>query len=397
MSNPIVLSGMRPTGSLHLGHHYGVLKNWIELQSNYECFFFVADWHALTTDYEKSKDVSNHTLDIVATWLSVGLDPSQSTIFVQSSVKQHSELFLLLSMCTPLSWLERVPTYKETLSTFKDREINTLGFLSYPLLQAADILIYGADYVPVGEDQIAHIELAREIARRFNNLYGKDDDFRLKALNALEKIGSKNSKLYLSWTKKYQETGDKDSLDSARSLVENLTNISSKDKSRLEGYIEGTGIMLLNEPQPLMTIVPKLNGLDGRKMSKSYKNTISLVEEEKVLEKKILSMQTDPSRVKKTDAGDPEKCFVWNLHKIFTENDIKSNINNDCKSARIGCVDCKKILKKNISHEISPIRERYYNFKADQDNLQQILNTGCKKASEKAEKQVEIVRKAIGL
>ena len=388
---------MRPTGSLHLGHHYGVLKNWIELQSNYECFFFVADWHALTTDYEKSKDVSNHTLDIVATWLSVGLDPSQSTIFVQSSVKQHSELFLLLSMCTPLSWLERVPTYKETLSIFKDREINTLGFLSYPLLQAADILIYGADYVPVGEDQIAHIELAREIARRFNNLYGKDDDFRLKALNALEKIGSKNSKLYLSWTKKYQETGDKDSLDSARSLVENLTNISSKDKSRLEGYIEGTGIMLLNEPQPLMTIVPKLNGLDGRKMSKSYKNTISLVEEEKVLEKKILSMQTDPSRVKKTDAGDPEKCFVWNLHKIFTENDIKSNINNDCKSARIGCVDCKKILKKNISHEISPIRERYYNFKADQDNLQQILNTGCKKASEKAEKQVEIVRKAIGL
>ena len=239
---------MRPTGSLHLGHHFGVLKNWLELQSSYECYFFVADWYALTTDYEKSQNVSNHTLDIVATWLSVGLDPSQSTIFVQSSIKQHSELFLLLSMCTPLSWLERVPTYKETLSSFKDREINTLGFLSYPLLQAADILIYGADYVPVGEDQIAHIELAREVARRFNNLYGKDEDFELKAQNALEKIGSKNSKLYLSWTKKYQETGDRDALNSARSLIENLTNISSKDKSRLEGFIEGSGIMLLNEP-----------------------------------------------------------------------------------------------------------------------------------------------------
>ena len=388
---------MRPTGSLHLGHHFGVLKNWLELQSSYECYFFVADWHALTTDYEKSKNVSNHTLDIVATWLSVGLDPSQSTIFVQSSIKQHSELFLLLSMCTPLSWLERVPTYKETLSSLKDREINTLGFLSYPLLQAADILIYGADYVPVGEDQIAHIELAREVARRFNNLYGKDEGFELKAQNALEKIGSKNSKLYLSWTKKYQETGDKDALNSARSLIENLTNISSKDKSRLEGFIDGSGIMLLNEPQPLTTKVPKLDGLDGRKMSKSYNNTISLIEEDYELEKKVLSMQTDPSRVKKTDAGDPEKCSVWNLHKIFTENDAQNNIQRDCRSASIGCVDCKKILKKNISHEILPIRERYYNFKSDQDNLQQIITTGCKKAAEKAEKQVEIVRKAIGL
>jgi len=388
---------MRPTGSLHLGHHFGVLKNWLELQSNYECYFFVADWHALTTDYEKSKNVSNHTLDIVATWLSVGLDPSQSTIFVQSSIKQHSELFLLLSMCTPLSWLERVPTYKETLNTFKDREINTLGFLSYPLLQAADILIYGADYVPVGEDQIAHIELAREVARRFNNLYGKDDDFKSKALNALEKIGSKNSKLYLSWTKKYQETGDKDALNSARSLIENLTNISSRDKSRLEGFIEGSGIMLLNEPQPLTTKVSKLDGLDGRKMSKSYKNTISLIEEDGLLQKKILSMQTDPSRVKKTDSGDPEKCTVWNLHKIFTENDTQKTIHNDCRSAKIGCVDCKKILKKKISNEISPIRDKYHNFKSDQDNLHQILTNGCKKASEKAEKQVEIVRKAIGL
>ncbi len=388
---------MRPTGSLHLGHHFGVLKNWLELQSNYECYFFVADWHALTTDYEKSKNVSNHTLDIVATWLSVGLDPSQSTIFVQSSIKQHSELFLLLSMCTPLSWLERVPTYKETLNTFKDREINTLGFLSYPLLQAADILIYGADYVPVGEDQIAHIELAREVARRFNNLYGKDDDFKSKALNALEKIGSKNSKLYLSWTKKYQETGDKDALNSARSLIENLTNISSRDKSRLEGFIEGSGIMLLNEPQPLTTKVSKLDGLDGRKMSKSYKNTISLIEEDGLLQKKILSMQTDPSRVKKTDSGDPEKCTVWNLHKIFTEKDTQKTIHNDCRSAKIGCVDCKKILKKKISYEISPIRDKYHNFKSDQDNLHQILTNGCKKASEKAEKQVEIVRKAIGL
>ena len=388
---------MRPTGSLHLGHHFGVLKNWLDLQSNYECYFFVADWHALTTDYEKSKNISDHTLDIVATWLSVGLDPSQSTIFVQSSIKQHSELFLLLSMCTPLSWLERVPTYKETLSALKDKEINTLGFLSYPLLQAADILIYGADYVPVGEDQIAHIELAREVARRFNNLYGKDEDFKIKARSALEKIGSKNSKLYLSWTKKYQETGDKGALDSARSLIENLTNISSKDKSRLEGFIEGSGILLLNEPQPLTTNVPKLNGLDGRKMSKSYKNTISLIEEDDLLEKKILSMQTDPSRIKKTDAGDPEKCSVWNLHKIFTENDTQSTIHNDCKSANIGCVDCKKILKKNISFEISPIRERFHNFKSDKDNLHQIITTGCKKASEKAEKQVEIVRKAIGL
>ena len=246
------------------------------------------------------------------------------------------------------------------------------------------------------EDQIAHIELAREVARRFNNLYGKDEDFVLKAQNALEKIGSKNSKLYLSWTKKYQETGDKDALNSARSLIENLTNISSKDKSRLEGFIEGSGIMLLNEPQPLTTKVPKLNGLDGRKMSKSYNNTISLIEEDDKLEKKVLSMQTDPSRVKK-QMRVTQKNVLFGIYKNFTENDTQNNIQRDCRSASIWCVDCKKILKKNISHEILPIRERYYNFKSDQDNLQQIITTGCKKAAEKAEKQVEIIRKAIGL
>jgi len=305
--NQRVLSGMRPTGLLHLGHYHGVLKNWIELQHSYECFFFVADWHALTTHYEDPSVIGNSSTDMVIDWLAAGVNPGNSTIFIQSRVPEHAELFTLLSMMTPLGWLERVPSYKDQQEKLKEKDLATFGFLGYPLLQSADILMYKAGKVPVGEDQVAHIELTREVARRFNHLYGKEPGFEEKVQAAIKKMGKKNAKIYNDVCKRYQEKGEEDAIEVGKALLDSQQNISLGDKERLFGYLEGVGRIILPEPQSLLTVSSKMPGLDGQKMSKSYGNTISLRDAPDVIEKKIRTMPTDPARIRRTDVGDPEK------------------------------------------------------------------------------------------
>ena len=295
-ANGRVLSGMRPTGQLHLGHYHGVLKNWLRLQHEYDCFFFVADWHALTTHYEDSRDIVAHTWDMVIDWLAAGVNPGAAKLFIQSRVPEHAELHLLLSMITPLGWLERVPTYKDQQEKLKERDLATYGFLGYPLLQSADILIYRATGVPVGEDQVAHVELTREVARRFNHLYGREPDFEQKAEQAIRKMGKKNSRLYNELRRKYQEQGDHEALAVARALLEEQQNLSLGDRERLFGYLEGSGRIILPEPQALLTPASRMPGLDGQKMSKSYGNTISLREAPESVEQKLRTMPTDPAR-----------------------------------------------------------------------------------------------------
>ncbi|MEN9847526.1 MAG: hypothetical protein RL368_266, partial [Pseudomonadota bacterium] len=268
-----VLSGMRPTGQLHLGHLHGVLNNWLKLQYEHRCFFFVADWHALTTQYDDTSMIAKSVWEMLIDWLAVGINPNEATLFIQSRVLEHAELHLLLSMSTPLGWLERVPTYKDQQIKLKEKDLTTYGFLGYPLLQSADILIYKAGLVPVGEDQIAHIEITRELARRFNFLYGREPDFEEKAREAARKMGKKNANLYSDLRKRYQEQGDDEALSTAQALIGNQQNISLGDKKRLLGYLEGDSKTILLEPQALLTPMSKMPGLDGQKMSKSYQNT----------------------------------------------------------------------------------------------------------------------------
>jgi tryptophanyl-tRNA synthetase len=277
--NNRVLSGMRPTGLLHLGHYHGVLKNWIELQHSYECFFFVADWHALTTHYEDPSIIAESTRDMVIDWLAAGVNPGNATLFVQSRIPEHAELHTLLSMITPLGWLERVPSFKDQQDKIKDRDLATYGFLGYPLLQSADILMYKAAFVPVGEDQVAHVELTREVARRFNHFYGREPDFEAKAMAAIKKMGRRNAKLYEDARKRYQEQGDSQGLSIGRALLESQQNISLSDRDRLLGYLDGQGRIILPEPQSLLTVSSKMPGTDGQKMSKSYNNVIALRED----------------------------------------------------------------------------------------------------------------------
>src|ERR1041384_4077777 len=298
-----VLSGMRPTGSLHLGHFHGVLKNWIRLQVEYTCLFFVADWHALTTDYERPGNLEQNTWDMVIDWLAAGVDPSQAILFVQSQVIEHAELHLLLSMMAPLGWLERVPTYKDQIEKLADRDLATYGFLGYPLLQSADILIYRAKYVPVGEDQVPHVEFTRELARRFNHLYGREPGYEDKAKAAVRKMGTKKSRLLNELRTKFLEQGDGDSLARAQALLDEQQNLSRGARERLYGWLEGGGKKILVEPEALLTEAAKMPGLDGQKMSKSYGNTIALREEPESVAKKIKTMPTDPARVKRTDKG----------------------------------------------------------------------------------------------
>ena len=302
-----VLSGMRPTGLLHLGHYHGVLKNWLKLQHEYECFFFAADWHALTTHYETPEGIEQATWDMVVDWLAVGINPGSACLFIQSRVPEHAELHLLLSMMTPLGWLERVPSYKDQQEKLKERDLATYGFLGYPLLQSADILIYRAGLVPVGEDQVAHVELTREVARRFNHIYGREPGFEQKAEAANKKMGKKNAKLYAELRKRFQEQGDEEALATARALLEQQQNLSLGDRERLFGYLEGGGKIILPEPEALLTPAAKMPGLDGQKMSKSYNNTIALREQPSEIEKKIRTMPTDPARVRRDDPGEPEK------------------------------------------------------------------------------------------
>ncbi len=392
-----VLSGMRPTGQLHLGNYHGALRNWVDLQYKYPCFFFVADWHALTTGYEDTSKLPEYTREMVIDWLAAGLNPGVSTLFVQSHVPEHAELHLLLSMITPLSWLERVPTYKDQQTELQEKDLATYGFLGYPLLQSADILLYRAGYVPVGEDQIAHVEITREVARRFNHLFGREAGFEDKAEKAIAELGSRNSALYREARKKYQESGDTSALEKAREIVQANTRITVADRERLLGYLEGSSVSILPEPQVLLTPTPKLPGVDGRKMSKSYGNTLGLREDPDSVTKKLKTMQTDPARVRRSDPGDPEKCPVWSLHQVYSDEATRTWASAGCKSAGIGCLECKKPLIDRIVAETTAMRERAAPYEDNPDLVRAILTEGSEKAREAARETLDEVRSAMHL
>ena len=392
-----VLSGMRPTGRLHLGHYHGVLKNWLKLQNEYECFFFVADWHALTTHYEDPRGMEEHVWDMVIDWLAAGVDPGNATLFIQSQVPEHAELFTLLSMMTPLSWLERVPTYKDQQLKLKDKDLSTYGFLGYPLLQSADILIYRAGLVPVGEDQVAHVEITREVARRFNHLYGREPGYEELCREAIKKMGKKAGKRYDDLRAAWLERGDAEALTTARELVDDQKNITLGDRERLLGYLEGGGRQILVEPQALLTEASKMPGLDGQKMSKSYHNTIGLREAPEDIGKKLRTMPTDPKRVRRTDVGDPEQCPVWQFHLVYSNDDVKQWVQQGCRSAGIGCIECKQPVIDAVLNELKPIQERAAVLTEDPTLVRNVLAEGSRKARDVAEETLKDVRRSMGL
>jgi tryptophanyl-tRNA synthetase len=394
-----VLSGMRPTGAMHLGHYHGALKNWVKLQNEYPCLFFAADWHALTTHYEDPAVIEATVWEMFIDWLAAGIDPGKATLFIQSRVPQHAELTMLLSFFTPLAWLERVPTYKDLVEQHAERgrDILTYGFLGYPLMQAADIMIYRANKVPVGEDQVSHIELTREIARRFNHLFGREKGFEEKAEAAIKKMGPKKAKLYRSLRQRFQEQGDQGALGEAQALVEDALNLSLGDKERLYGYIEGGGRMILAEAEALLTETPKLVGLDGGKMSKSSDNAIMLREAPEAVTQKIRKMQTDPARVRRQDRGNPEKCPVWSLHQVYSPQETRDWAWTGCTTAGIGCLDCKQPVIEAINAEIAPIRERAAQYEEDPTLVRNVIQDGCEKASDLADETMRDVREAMGL
>ena len=392
-----VLSGMRPTGNLHLGHYNGVLKNWLKLQHEHECLFFVADWHALTTHYDTPEIIEESVWEMVIDWLAAGVDPASATIFIQSRVPEHAELHTLLSMITPLSWLERVPTYKDQQEKLSSKDLSTYGFLGYPLLQSADILIYKATQVPVGEDQIPHIEFTREIARRFNHIYGKEAGFEEKAEAAIKKLGNKRAALYEEMRNAYQQSGDEEALDAARAMIEEQQGMSMGDKERLLGYLEGGGKMILLEPDYKLTPASKMPGLDGQKMSKSYNNTISMREDIDTVAKKIKTMPTDPARIRRTDPGDPAKCPVWQLHLVYSDQTTQDWAQNGCKTAGIGCIECKGPVIEGVLAELKPIQERAAQYAEDPSLVKNIVAEGCEKARKLARETMRDVRDAMGL
>lgn len=396
-SNKRVVSGMRVSGRLHLGHYHGVIKNWIKLQHQYDCFFFAADWHGLTTQYDDPGFIENHLWDMIVDWLACGVNPGLSRIFIQSWVPEHAELHLLLSMITPLGWLERVPSFKDQQEKLKEKDLSTYGFLGYPLLQSADVLIYHADYVPVGEDQVSHIELTREIARRFNHLYGKEPNFEELAAEAIKKMGKKNSKYYSELRRQFQENGNHEAIQTAQALLEDQSSLSIGDKERLLGYLEGSGKIILPEPHPLLTETAKMPGLDGQKMSKSYHNTIMLRETPVQVEKKVLTMPTDPARIKRTDPGEPEKCPVWQLHQIYSNNEVKDWVQKGCRTAGIGCIECKRPVVDAINKELQPIQEAISEYESDLSSVKRIVSEGSEAAREVACKNLSTVREVMGL
>jgi tryptophanyl-tRNA synthetase len=392
-----VLSGMRPTGALHLGHYHGVLKNWVRLQAEYPCFFFVANWHALTTHYETPEVIQESVWDMVIDWLAAGVDPNQATLFIQSRVPEHSELFLLLAMGTPLGWLERVPTYKDQIEKLKEKDLQTYGFLGYPLLQAADILIYRALHVPVGEDQVPHVEMTREVARRFNYLYGREPGFEEKALEAVKKLGSKRAKLYAELRTAYQERGEDEALLQAQAMLQESQSLSMADRERLFGYLEGARKIILVEPQALLTSASRMPGLDGQKMSKSYGNTISIREAPEEVIRLVRTMPTDPARVRRTDPGNPVNCPLWQFHQVYSDQATKDWADKGCKSASIGCLDCKQPVIDTILSEQQPMFERAQQYLDDPSLLRSIIADGSDKARKVAQETMRDVREAMGL
>ncbi|RPH66814.1 MAG: tryptophan--tRNA ligase [Burkholderiales bacterium] len=392
-----VVSGMRPTGALHLGHFHGALKNWVRLQSEHPCLFFVADWHALTTHYDSPDVIGENVWEMVIDWLAAGIDPQQSTLFIQSRVPEHAELHLLLSMSTPLGWLERVPTYKDQQERLSDRDLSTYGFLGYPLLQAADILMYRAAWVPVGEDQVPHVEFTREVARRFNHLFGREPGFEDKAREAVKKLGSKRAKLYQELRTRYQEQGDETALQRGRELLELAQNLSMGDCERLFGYLEGSRKIILAEPQALLTEASKMPGIDGQKMSKSYGNAIAMREEPESVRRKIRTMPTDPARVRRTDPGEPERCPVWQLHLVYSDEPVRDWVQTGCRSAGIGCLECKQPVIDAILAEQQGFHERAQPYLDDPSLLRNIVADGCDQARKMAQETMREVREAMGL
>ena len=392
-----VVSGMRPTGRLHLGHFHGVLKNWVELQRQFDCFFFVADWHALTTHYDDPSIIPASVWDMVVDWLAAGIDPERATLFVQSRVPEHAELHLLLSMITPLGWLERVPSFKDQQEKLKEKDLATYGFLGYPLLQSADILVYKGGQVPVGEDQVAHVELTREIARRFNHLYGREPDFEAKAEQACKKMGKKNAKAFERLRRSYQEQGEQGALEQARGLLESQQNVTEQDRERLYGYLEGGGRMILPEAQAKLTRASKMPGLDGQKMSKSYGNTIALRDPPAEVEKALRTMPTDTNRVRRTDPGDPARCPVWKFHEVYSSDEVKTWVQEGCRSAGIGCIECKQPVIDGVLAELGPIQERGRALEERPELVREIIELGCESARKVARDTMDEVRGAMSL
>ena len=388
---------MRPTGPLHLGNFHGALRGWVDLQYQYECFFFVADWHALTTGYDDTRQLPEFTEQMVIDWLAAGLNPGVATMFVQSRVPEHAELHLLLSMITPLAWLERVPTYKDQQEALKEKDLATYGFLGYPLLQSADILLYRAAFVPVGEDQAAHVEITREVARRFNHVFGREADFESKAEKAIKGLGAKNAQLYKQLRKKFQETGEGAALEQGRSVVQSNSRVTVADRERLLGYLEGSSVSILPEPQVLLTPTPKLPGVDGRKMSKSYGNTIGLREDPDSVVQKLKTMKTDPARARRSDPGNPDNCPVWQLHQVYSDEATRDWASKGCRSAGIGCLECKKPLIDKIVEEIIGMRKRAQEFEENPQLVRTILTEGCEKARAAASDTLTEVRRAMNL
>jgi tryptophanyl-tRNA synthetase len=394
---------MRPTGRLHLGHYFGALQNWLKLQDEYECFYFVADWHALTTHYEDTASIAENTRQVATDWLAVGLDPEKSTLFIQSQVLEHAELHVLLSMITPLSWLERVPTYKEQIENLKGRDLGTYGFLGYPLLQSADIVMYGEPkqdlLVPVGEDQAPHVELTREVVRRFNTHFGLEID--RKVLLSPEKEDAATS-LYnaLFLTSGRTREGAIGSEEAARMeplihrrVIEIGLENFLRDNRSLRGLVKQEQV--LREPAYLPTETPRLPGLDGRRMAKSYGNAIWLSDPPDEIRTKVRNMMTDPQRVRRTDPGRPEVCPVFAWHKLFSPPDVIAWADQGCRTAGIGCVDCKKAMADNLVKWIEPIQARRKEFEAHPQQVWDILDAGSKKAQKAARKTMKRVRNAI--
>jgi tryptophanyl-tRNA synthetase len=392
-----VLSGMRPTGAMHLGHWHGALKNWVRLQDEYECFFFAADWHALTTHYEEREVIESSVYEMVTDWLAAGLDPEKATLFIQSRLPEHAELFTLLAMGTPLGWLERMPTYKDQIERLKDRDLATYGFLGYPLLQAADILIYKAAFVPVGVDQAPHVEITREVARRFNHLYGREADFDERVRTALKKLGKERAKDFEAARHAFRENGDAEALERGRAIIAASASLGASDREHLEGELRGTGKTILVEPQALHTEVKTLPGLDGTKMSKSYGNAIAMREEPAEVTRKIRQMQTDPARVRRSDPGDPEKCPVWQLHQVYSDAATKAWVVRGCTTAAIGCLDCKQPVIDAILREQAPWRERAEPYLANPKHVHWIVEVGTERARTVARETMREVRDAMGL
>jgi tryptophanyl-tRNA synthetase len=392
-----VLSGMRPTGRMHIGHYHGALKNWLRLQEEYECLYFAADWHALTTHFDTPESIAESVWEMLIDWLAVGINPTRATLFIQSRVPEHAELTLLLGMIAPVGWLERVPTYKDQQQKLADRDLSNFGFLGYPVMMSADILIYRANMVPVGEDQVSHIEVTRELARRFNHIYGREPGFEEKAKVAIKKLGSKKARRYVELRNAFQEKGDTVALEAAKELLNETQNLALGDRERLFGYLEGAHRVILPEPRPLLTDTPKVPGLDGQKMSKSYGNAIMLREDPASVTKKIRTMQTDPARVRRSDKGDPNRCPVWPLHQIYSEATTRDWVVQGCTTAGIGCLDCKQPVIDAINKEQEPIRERAQRYLDDPTLVRNVVADGCERARKLAEETMRDVREGMGL